>query len=155
MSFLGTARETLDRYMPGLDKQLEAVPLADLEKPGNEALAMFRASGGPALLVPAEFGGMGATIAEAVHVQRAIGSRSPSLAVATTMHHFSVASLVELDAGWRRAFSGTRGRPVRRRGGAVATAGSSSSSSSSSGTAAGSSSTAPRSPARSPGRWIS
>jgi alkylation response protein AidB-like acyl-CoA dehydrogenase len=98
MSFLGPARETLDRYMPGLDKQLAGVPLQDLEKPGNEGLAMFRASGGPALLVPAEFGGLGASVAEAVNVQRAIGSRSPSLAVATTMHHFSVASLVELDA---------------------------------------------------------
>jgi len=98
MTFLATARETLDRYMPGLDKQLEAVPLLDLEKPGNGGLAMFREAGGPALLVPAEFGGQGATIAEAIHIQRAIGSRSPSLAVATTMHHFSVASLVELDA---------------------------------------------------------
>ena len=35
---------------------------------------------------------------DAIHIQRAIGSRSPSLAVATTMHHFSVASLVELTA---------------------------------------------------------
>ncbi|MGI8806997.1 MAG: acyl-CoA dehydrogenase [Acidimicrobiales bacterium] len=98
MSFLGTSRATLDRYLPGLDKQLVGVPLLDLEKPGNGGLAMFREAGGPALLVPAEFGGLGATIGEAVHVQRAIGSRSPSLAVATTMHHFSVASLVELDA---------------------------------------------------------
>jgi hypothetical protein len=35
---------------------------------------------------------------DAVRIQRAVGSRSPSLAVATTMHHFSVASLVELTA---------------------------------------------------------
>ncbi len=97
MSFLGASRDTLERYLPGLDKQLAALPLLELEKPGNAGLAMFREAGGPALLVPAEFGGLGATIAEAVHVQRAIGSRSPSLAVATTMHHFSVASLVELD----------------------------------------------------------
>ena len=41
---------------------------------------------------------MGASMTEAIHIQRAIGSRSPSLAVATTMHHFSVASLVELTA---------------------------------------------------------
>ena len=33
-----------------------------------------------------------------MRIQRAVGSRSPSLAVATTMHHFSVASLVELTA---------------------------------------------------------
>lgn len=97
MSFLGLSRETLERYLPGLDKQLAGLPLLELEKPGNQGLAMFREAGGPALLVPAEFGGLGATVSEAVHVQRAIGSRSPSLAVATTMHHFSVASLVELD----------------------------------------------------------
>lgn len=97
MSFLGPSRDILERYLPGLDKQLAGLPLLELEKPGNAGLAMFREVGGPALLVPAEFGGLGATIADAVHVQRAIGSRSPSLAVATTMHHFSVASLVELD----------------------------------------------------------
>jgi hypothetical protein len=61
-------------------------------------LAKFRELGGPALLVPAEYGGKGAGLVDAVRVQRAVGSRSPSLAVASTMHHFSVASLVELTA---------------------------------------------------------
>lgn len=98
MNFLRPARDTLDRYLPGLDKQLASVPLLDLEKPGNDGLSMFREAGGPALLVPTELGGLGASMVDAVHVQRAVGSRSPSLAVATTMHHFSVASLVELDA---------------------------------------------------------
>ena len=56
----------------------------------------FRELGGPALLVPAEYEGKGACLLDAVRIQRAVGSRSPSLAVATTMHHFSVASLVEL-----------------------------------------------------------
>ena len=45
-----------------------------------------------------EYGGKGACLLDAVRIQRAVGSRSPSLAVATTMHHFSVASLVELTA---------------------------------------------------------
>ncbi|MFJ5304428.1 acyl-CoA dehydrogenase [Streptomyces sp. NPDC088350] len=58
----------------------------------------FRKAGGPALLVPVEHGGKGADLLTAVRVQRAVGSRSPSLAVATTMHHFSVASLVETAA---------------------------------------------------------
>jgi alkylation response protein AidB-like acyl-CoA dehydrogenase len=98
MSFLRSARDRLDALLPGLDKALADVPLLELERPGNDALAMFRQARGPALLVPAEFGGVGASLQEAVHVQRAIGSRSPSLAVATTMHHFSVASLVELTA---------------------------------------------------------
>jgi alkylation response protein AidB-like acyl-CoA dehydrogenase len=98
MTFLRTARTCLDGFLPGLDKALAAESMLDLEQPGGDALAMFKQAHGPALLVPKEFGGMGASLTEAVHIQRAIGSRSPSLAVATTMHHFSVASLVELTA---------------------------------------------------------
>ena len=85
-------------YLPGLDKYLSEIPLLELERPGNGALATFRELGGPALLVPAEYEGKGASLLDAVRIQRAVGSRSPSLAVATTMHHFSVASLVELTA---------------------------------------------------------
>ena len=96
MTLLRTERETLERYLPGLDKYLRDTPLVDLEKPGAGALETFRELGGPALLVPAGYEGKGASMRDAVRIQRAIGSRSPSLAVATTMHHFSVASLVEL-----------------------------------------------------------
>jgi alkylation response protein AidB-like acyl-CoA dehydrogenase len=98
MNLLLSERDTLDFYIPGLDKYLSETPLLELEKPGNGALAKFRELGGPALLVPAEYGGKGACWLDAVRIQRAVGSRSPSLAVATTMHHFSVASLVELTA---------------------------------------------------------
>src|SRR5579859_313668 len=98
MKFLQPARDRLEAYLPSLDKRLAEVPLIELEAPGSCALPAFREAGGPALLVPAEFGGLGASMTDAVHIQRAIGSRSPSLAVATTMHHFSVASLVELTA---------------------------------------------------------
>jgi alkylation response protein AidB-like acyl-CoA dehydrogenase len=99
MSFLVRERACLERFLPGIDAVLAGTPLLELERPGNEALAAFRAAGGPALLVPREYGGLGASLPEAVRVQRAVGSRSPSLAVATCMHHFSVASLVELTAG--------------------------------------------------------
>ncbi|MBQ0826567.1 acyl-CoA/acyl-ACP dehydrogenase [Streptomyces sp. RG38] len=98
MRYLERERELLDHYLPGLDAALAARPLAALERPGGEALTAFRAAGGPGLLVPAEHGGKGADLLSAVRVQRAVGSRSPSLAVATTMHHFSVASLVETAA---------------------------------------------------------
>jgi alkylation response protein AidB-like acyl-CoA dehydrogenase len=98
MNLLGTERDTLERYLPGLDEYLSEIPLLELEQPGNGALAKFRELGGPALLVPAEYEGKGACLLDAVRIQRAVGSRSPSLAVATTMHHFSVASLVELTA---------------------------------------------------------
>jgi alkylation response protein AidB-like acyl-CoA dehydrogenase len=98
MNLLRTERDTLDAHIPGLNKYLTEIPLLELEKPGNGALQTFRELGGPALLVPAEYEGKGASMVDAVRIQRAVGSRSPSLAVATTMHHFSVASLAELAA---------------------------------------------------------
>ncbi|MEA2450007.1 MAG: hypothetical protein QOG63_1939 [Thermoleophilaceae bacterium] len=94
--FLAPERAALGRYLPGLDEQLAALPLDELERPGGPGLELFRAAGGPGLLVPTEHGGLGADAVDAVRVQRAIGARAPSLAVATTMHHFSVATLVEL-----------------------------------------------------------
>jgi len=98
MSLLRVERAVLNEYLPGLDSYLRDIPLLELERPGNGALEVFRQLGGPALLIPKEFEGKGATLVDAVRIQRAVGSRSPSLAIATTMHHFSVASLVELTA---------------------------------------------------------
>lgn len=95
MRFLDLERQRLEELLPGLDAELIRHSLDDLERPGSPGLAAFRAAGGPALLVAAEHAGIGADPVAAVQVQRAIGARSPSLAVATTMHHFSVASLVE------------------------------------------------------------
>jgi alkylation response protein AidB-like acyl-CoA dehydrogenase len=97
MNFLRSARECLARHLPGLDKRLADLSLTELEEPGA-ALAIFRDTPGPALLIPPDLGGLGASLTDVVHIQRAIGSRSPSLAIATTMHHFSVASLVSLAA---------------------------------------------------------
>lgn len=99
MTFMAKERATLQAFVPGLDEQLAAIALADLEQPGNPGLPAFKALGGPGLLVPAEYGGKGVTPLQAVRIQRAVGSRSPSLAVASTMHHFSVASLVEASIG--------------------------------------------------------
>jgi alkylation response protein AidB-like acyl-CoA dehydrogenase len=93
--FLERERQTLEALMPGLDAELAAHPLQELEQPNGVGLKAFKACRGPALLIPAEYSGTGADPCQAVRVQRAIGARSPSLAVATTMHHFSVASLVE------------------------------------------------------------
>ena len=75
MSLLRAEREVLDRHLPGLDKYLRDTPLEDLERPGNGALAVFKEVGGPALLVPEEFGGKGATLVEAVRIQRAVGGK--------------------------------------------------------------------------------
>src|SRR5215467_4783878 len=57
---LFTAR--LDMGIPSLDKYLSEIPLLELEKPGHGALQKFRELGGPALLVPAEHEGKGASM---------------------------------------------------------------------------------------------
>lgn len=95
MNFLHLERATLEAFLPGLDAALARHPLAELESAPSPAIDAFREAGGPGLLVPAQNAGAGATPLQAVRVQRAVGARCPSLAVATTMHHFSVAGLVE------------------------------------------------------------
>ncbi|MCX4690684.1 acyl-CoA/acyl-ACP dehydrogenase [Kitasatospora purpeofusca] len=95
MRFMRRERETMERFLPGLDAALENCDWQSLENPGSPGIKHFRTHGGPALVVPLEHSGKGADALQAVRVQRALGSRSPSLAVATTMHHFSVASLLE------------------------------------------------------------
>jgi len=95
MGLLERERATLAEFLPGLDETLAAIPLAELERPGNPCISLFRAAGGPALVIPRDLGGKGATPLQAVRVQRALGSRSPSLAVVATMHNFSIATLVE------------------------------------------------------------
>jgi alkylation response protein AidB-like acyl-CoA dehydrogenase len=94
--FMEDARLNAERLMPGLDAALAEIPLEVLESRQSPAIGMFRESAGPGLLVSPEFGGSGASLLDMVQVQRVIGARSPSLAVATTMHHFSVASIVAL-----------------------------------------------------------
>lgn len=99
MEFMVQERRVLESFLPGFDNQLAERPLRDLEAPDNDAIECFRRSGGPGLLVPEDHRGLGASPVEAVRVQRAVGARAPSLAVASTMHHFSTATLVEL---WQR-----------------------------------------------------
>ncbi|MFF2044458.1 acyl-CoA dehydrogenase family protein [Kitasatospora sp. NPDC058170] len=96
MGFLDRERAALEALLPGFDAELASLPLSELEAPGNPGIKLFKELGGAGLLIPAQHGGKGADALTAVRVQRAIGSRSPSLAVATTMHHFSLASLVVL-----------------------------------------------------------
>ena len=95
MSLLKIERATLARFLPGLDERLAAMPLMELEQPGGAGIRAYRDAGGPALLIPSDFRGKGATPLEAARIHRALGSRSPSLAIAATMHNFSAATLVE------------------------------------------------------------
>ncbi|WP_406002936.1 acyl-CoA dehydrogenase family protein [Streptomyces sp. NBC_00829] len=96
MRSLEAARQTCESFLPGLLDRLVGIPLEELEAPRSPAIAHFRACGGPALVIPKAYGGAGADPSQAMAVTRAIASRAPSLSVATTMHHFSVATLFTL-----------------------------------------------------------
>lgn len=95
-SLLGPQLPVLSKHLPHLRKALESVELAKLEARESPAIGMFRESGGAGALIPAEHGGLGLTAYESVRLTAEIGRLSPSLAVAATMHNFSVAGLVAL-----------------------------------------------------------
>ncbi len=95
MNFMVKERHALERFLPTLEQRLRRIPLLELERPGNPAIAIYRELKGPSLLIPSKHGGLGANQLDAIRIHRAIGSISPSLSVAVTMHNFSVATLVE------------------------------------------------------------
>ena len=95
MNFLKRERTTLEQFLPSLDARLAEIPLPEIERAGNPGLNILRELEGTALLIPTEYGGKGASPMEAIQIHRAVASRSPSLAIAMTMHNFSVATLVE------------------------------------------------------------
>lgn len=97
--FLERERAQLELIMPGLDQRLSSQDVESLETRGSTVIRDFAASGGAGLLVARKYGGLGASASQATDALRAIGSRSASLAVSTTMHHYKVAWLAEtLDA---------------------------------------------------------
>jgi alkylation response protein AidB-like acyl-CoA dehydrogenase len=94
-ALMGRERAALQKYLPNLVTYLDETPLLAMEGKNSGAIARFRDAGGTALTIPVASGGLGASALDAVRVQRAIGSRSPSLGAATTMHHLSLATLNE------------------------------------------------------------
>jgi alkylation response protein AidB-like acyl-CoA dehydrogenase len=96
MRSLITARKVCEDFHPGLLAELERMPLTERESPDSPVVEIYRKHGGPGLLVPAKFGGPAAGPVEAVRVQHALSSLTPSLGVAMAMHHFTVAMLFSL-----------------------------------------------------------
>jgi alkylation response protein AidB-like acyl-CoA dehydrogenase len=96
VELLAPERKTLETFLPGLDAALAEIPMLELERHGSPGPGLYRKHGGAKLLVPQQYAGKGATAIDAIHVHRAIASRSPSLGVAVAMHNFSVATLVEV-----------------------------------------------------------
>ena len=91
------ARAATDRLLPGLTERLRNRGLMALEQAEPaELCALFRESGAAALLVPTQAGGMGAVPSDTLAVLRAVGSLCPSLAVMMTMHHHTIATIVQL-----------------------------------------------------------
>jgi len=96
---LDAARDTCERFHPGLVKALSGLSFEEREAAGSPVVDLFRSAAGVGLLVPSQYGGSGADPVDAVLVQRAVGSLSPSLAAAATMHHFTAAMLYALAEG--------------------------------------------------------
>ncbi|MFZ8201773.1 hypothetical protein [Alteromonas portus] len=96
MRILDNERETINELLPGLDDKLSSYNLMELEASNSKGIELFKHHGGAGLLIPKDYGGKEASAVDAVRVTAAIASRSPSLAIATTMHQFSVASMIEL-----------------------------------------------------------
>lgn len=95
MNFMKHERQVLNTYFPGLEDRLRSMDFSQRESNGSVVVETYREFGGPALLVPKTYGGKGATAVDAVAVHRALGLLSPSLAIAATMHDFTVAFLAE------------------------------------------------------------
>lgn len=95
MQFLQKERATLEKFLPTLDSQLQAKSLLEMEDKESPALQIYRELGGPGLLIPREYGGSGVTSLELAHIQRAIATRSPSLAIAANMHHCAVIAFLD------------------------------------------------------------
>ncbi|MFI6729044.1 acyl-CoA/acyl-ACP dehydrogenase [Streptomyces sp. R-74717] len=93
INFMVEELTTAERLFPGLDQRLREFPVAELESDRSPALTIFREYGGPALMVPKELGGLDATLVDALHVQRVLGARSPSLALAANMHVCTVIAM--------------------------------------------------------------
>jgi isobutylamine N-monooxygenase len=98
MRSLDEARNVCERYHPGMCAALADISLAEREAPGGPVIDIFRKFGGPGLMVPADYGGMGVDALSAARIVRAMSSYSPSLGAATTMHHYTVATLFSLAA---------------------------------------------------------
>ncbi|MBB0231709.1 acyl-CoA dehydrogenase [Streptomyces calidiresistens] len=93
MTFMDEERATFEKFLPGLEQRLRDVPIAVLESGESPGLRLLREHGGPGLLVPTRYGGAGADLIEALRVQRVLGARSPSLALAANMHHCTVVAM--------------------------------------------------------------
>jgi len=96
LSYLNLEEAVVNKYLPGFIEKIDSFEFLEMESVGSPVIKLFKESHGPKLVIPKQYGGHGASAIEAVRFQRLVGSISPSLAIASNMHHFSVATLVEM-----------------------------------------------------------
>lgn len=96
MTYLKQAIQQLDAHLPNLKAELEALTFDEREKTESRVIQLFKAAGGTNLLVDEKYSGQAISPWQAVLIQLAMGSLSPSLAIGVGMHQFSVATLGEL-----------------------------------------------------------
>lgn len=104
MKFLARELEVMEAVLPGLEGALAAAPFEKIEGSDRWAVERFVAAGGVALAAPTEAGGKACSALTLTRLQRAVGARAPSLAVASTMHHYKVKTLNLMLEGERRSF---------------------------------------------------
>lgn len=92
-----SAKNITEKRLPGLIAALQQRGRMSLEKAEpSELCDLFRAFKAAALIIPETFGGVGASPRETVEILRMVGSLCPSLAVMMTMHHHTIATIVQL-----------------------------------------------------------
>lgn len=88
---MNEAREVLEQYAPGLDKYLANLGLEVIERMEPRCLGdIIRQHQLPGLWIPQSLGGKGISAYDGIRLQRAIGSRAPSMALMLTMHNFTI-----------------------------------------------------------------
>jgi len=96
MKFLAREKTVLQRYSPKLEDNLQQLGLLSLEGENSQCMKIFKQHGAVRLLLPSQYGGNNASALDALFYQLSLGSLAPSLAIATTMHQYKVATLVEM-----------------------------------------------------------
>lgn len=91
------ARSVTEHYLPGLLGELQSRGRMALERAQPEELCdLFRRFRAAGLIIPESYGGLGASTRDSVAILRAVGALCPSLAVMMTMHHHTIATIVQL-----------------------------------------------------------
>lgn len=86
----------LEVVAAGLFAELAFTPAEDHERQADGALAALKSTRATTMLVPRQYGGGGASARDAVRFQLALGALAPSVAIATTMHHYKLAALANV-----------------------------------------------------------